>query len=392
MRRSLLRNREEGSEERVGFIELFFDLVFVFAVTQVSHSLIEHADFVGYVQAAMLLLAVWWVWVDTTWVTNWLDVQRSLVRILMFALMAGAMLMAIGISGAFGDRGLLFAIAYLVSQFGRTIFMIFALRRHSPENHLNFLRILCWYLAEAPFWILGALAQEPGTRMAWWAAALVLASSGPLLAFWTPGLGRTDTRTWDVEGHHFSERCGLFIIIALGESILVTGGSFAGTSWSPATVAAFASAFIGTIAMWWIYFDTGAQRAATHLKEHRDPGKVARAAYTYLHLPIVAGIIVIAAADELVLQHPTGPAAIAAIATIVGGPALYLFGNMLFKRTSAGRLPLSHMIGLALLAGLAAMGWLLEPVWISVLATSILVLVAVWELVSLRETRRELHD
>ena len=136
-------------------------------------------------------------------------------------------------------------------------------------------------------------------------------------------------------------------------TLLVTGATFSGLAWDAATVIAFASAFLGSVAMWWIYFDTGVQRVTDHFMHSGDPGRVARGAYTYLHLPIVAGIIVCAVSDELVLAHP-GHASDAGIAAILGGPALYLLGNALFKWVTNLRraLPLSHLAGLLLLLAL----------------------------------------
>ncbi len=393
MKRNLLRDREGHREERVGFIELFFDLVFVFAVTQVSHSLIAHPDLMGFVHALMMLLAIWWVWVDTAWVTNWLDVRHMEVRILLFALMAAGMLLAVAIPYAFGARAWLFVAAYLAAQLGRHFFMILALGGHSPANFRNFVRIFLWGLLEAPFWIAGAVAADPAIRTALWAVALAVVTMAPVFAFWVPGLGRSRISTWNVEGHHFSERCGLFIIIALGESVLVTGAAFAAADIEAGRSIAFASAFIGTIAMWWLYFDVGAERAARQLRQDKDPGRMARLAYTYFHIPIVAGIIVSAASDEMVLGHPLGTSGDAAIAAILGGPAAYLAGNILFKRTNARYYPLSHLVGLALLAGLMVWAYLSrlpQPLLLSLLATAVLVMVAGWEMVSLRETRKSL--
>jgi low temperature requirement protein LtrA len=387
MTRNLLRNRDSRAEERVGFVELFFDLVFVFAVTQVSHALILHPDPLGFVQAGMLFLAIWWVWVDTAWVTNWLDVRHMEVRILLFVLMGATLVMTISLPGAFGERALPFALAYVGVQVGRHLFMIAALRGHARDNHANFIRILIWSLVEAPFWVAGALSAEIGVRMALWGVALAIVNLGPILAFWVPGLGRSETRTWNVEGNHFSERCGLFIIIALGESILVTGAAFGDTEWTAPTIAAFASAFLGAIAMWWLYFDIGAERAARQLAQDKDPGRMARLAYTYFHIPIVAGIIVTAASDKMAVAHPGGPAAPAAIACLLGGPALYLFGNLLFKRTSARYVPLSHMVGLGILAAILPFAGGFTPLALSLAATATLILVGIWELVSLKETR-----
>jgi low temperature requirement protein LtrA len=392
MKRNLLRSRDGNAEERVGSIELFFDLVFVFAVTQISHAIILHPDPLGFLEAGLLFLAVWWVWVDTAWVTNWLDVRHGPVRALLFALMGVALVMSISLPQAFGNRALAFALAYVCLQLGRHFFMIAALRLHSRDNYLNFLRIAAWSLVEAPFWIAGALGGTLAARLTLWAIALAIATTGPIAAFWVPGLGGSDTRTWDVEGHHFSERCGLFIIIALGESIVVTGGAFGQVRWDASAIAAFASAVAGTIAMWWLYFDIGAERAARQLSADSDPGRMARLAYTYFHIPIVAGIIVTAASDAMAVINPQGHAGAAAIAALLGGPALYLFGNLIFKRTNADHLPLSHLIGLGLLAAWLPFAAVLSPLVLSLAATAILVLVAGWETISLSETRAALKD
>jgi low temperature requirement protein LtrA len=391
-RRNLLRARDAHHEERVGPVELFFDLVFVFAVTQLSHAIIQHPDPKGFLQAGILFVAIWWVWVETAWVTNWLDVRHLPVRLLLFFLMGPALLMSISLPDAFGERGLLFVVAFLTVQLTRHAFMLMALARHNRDNFINFVRIMLWSLVEAGFWIGGALAQETDARMALWTTAIAILSLAPAVRFWLPGLGATDTRVWDIEGHHFSERCGLFIIIALGESILVTGAAFSETTWSGPAIAAFVSAFVGTLAMWWLYFDVGAERAARRLADDSDPGRMARTAYTYFHIPIVAGIIVTAASDEMALHHPLGHAGTAEILCLLGGPALYLFGNLIFKRTNASHFPLSHLVGLGVLAAILPVAWRMSPLVLSLAATATLVLVAIWEMRSLRDTRKTLRD
>jgi low temperature requirement protein LtrA len=181
--------------------------------------------------------------------------------------------------------------------------------------------------------------------------------------------------------------CALFIIIALGESLLVSGATFATTPWSPASVSAFIVAFVGTVAMWWLHFDKGEHAGVHRITSAADPGRHARAAYTYLHLPIVAGIIVCAVADELLLAHPDH-ATDAGLAAMIGGPALYLLGVGAFKWASSDRPrpPLSHLIGLVLLAALAvpALLHLLSALAVGAFACAALVTVAVWEHVSLR--------
>jgi low temperature requirement protein LtrA len=391
MRRNLLRHRAPGREERVGVVETFFDLVFVYAITQVSHTLIGRQDALGFLQAGMLFLAVWWVWIYTAWVTNWLDVRRLEVRLLLFALMIVSMLLAISMPRAFGDRALLFALSYIGAQAGRALFMIFAFSGHR-DNQLNFVRIFSWSLIEAPFWIAGALVYDPQMQLWWWLAALAIITIGPFLNFWMPVLGRSDTRTWNVEAHHMAERCGLFIIIALGESVVLTGSAFGAAEWTSDRILAFASAFLGTIAMWWLYFDVGAERSLARFAALEEPGAMARLAYTYLHIPIVAGIILWAAADDLVLVEPRGPVSNAMLLMVIGGPAVYLAGNLLFKGSSANNRPLSHWVGLGLLAVLVPLGRILPPLHLLTAAMAILVLVAVWEAVSLRDTRRHLYS
>jgi low temperature requirement protein LtrA len=381
----MLRIRSEHS--RVTSVELFFDLVFVLAVTQLSHLLLEHLDFHGAVQTCLLLVAVWWAWIYTSWVTNWLDPDKVPVRLLLFALMLAGLIVSASIPEAFGSRALAFAIAYVSIQVGRSLFMLWALRGHNQANFRNFQRITAWLALSGVFWIAGALAGSD-LRLAIWALAMVIEFISPSLGFWVPVLGRSTTTDWDVEGGHMAERCGLFIIIALGESILVTGATFGDLPWSMATVAAFAAAFIGSIAMWWLYFNIGAERATHYIQASADPGRIARVAYTYVHLLLVAGIIVSAVADGLTLKHPQGETSAAGVAVLIGGPALYLVGNLLFKWLTAGWPPLSHLAGLALLVALVPLSLHVSMLSLGTLASLLLAVVAAWETLSLQSRHR----
>lgn len=388
-RPTLLRSREDG-HAKVGFSELFFDLVFVFAVTQLSHTLLEHLGGAGALRAGLLFLAVWWLWIYTSWVTNWLDPEKIPVRLMIFGLMLGGLLLSASLPQAFGARGLAFGAVFAAMQVGRTAFMLWALRGgRSPGNFRNFLRILVWLSLSGLLWIGGGLA-EPEPRLYWWLGAVAIEYLGPVSYFRVPGLGRSSLSDWDVEGGHLSERCGLFIIIALGESILITGATFARLDWNPATVAAFCIAFLGSVAMWWIYFDSGAARGEHRIVHGGDSARQARLAYTYLHLLIVGGIVVCAVADELVLVHPDHADA-AGIAAIVGGPALYLLGCALFKWVTNTRRfpPLSHLAGLALLAalGLAAAPLHLSGLALGATTTAVFILVAGWETLAVRRGR-----
>lgn len=376
--RNLLRERARHQHARVTYVELFFDLVFVFAVTQLSHTLLEHFTALGLIEVALLYLAVWWAWINTSWVTNWLEPQHSAVRLMLFVLMLTGLVMSISIPKAFEARGLVFALGFAATQIVRDLFMLWALRRHNAANFRNFQRIAIWHAGAVVFWIGGGLA-EPPARLALWLIALAIDTAGPSLFFWVPRLGRSTIADWDVEGGHMAERCALFVIIALGESVLITGATFAGHDWSALTAAAFAQAFAGSIAMWWVYFNVGAERASDLIAHADDPGRLARLAYTYMHLPIIAGVIVCAVADELVLAHPVGPSDARLMIAAVGGPALYLIGNALFKRTIYGFLPLSHHVGLALLLALAFAAPALPPLAVGALSTAVLITVALWE-------------
>ena len=284
---------------RVTNAELFFDLVFVFAVTQLSHMLLGRFTPLGAVQVTLLFLAVWWVWVYTTWVTNWLDPDQTPVRILLFLLMLGGLVLSTSIPTAFEGRGLWFTGAYAAMQVGRTLFWLLATPSHRTLVRHNAIRILVWLCGSAVFWILGGLA-EGETRLWLWIAALTIEYVSPVARFWTPGLGFSSMEAWTVEGGHMAERCAGFIIIALGEAIVVDGATFAELTWTPANVTAFLAALVGSIAMWWIYFHRGAEAGSEMISKSAQSGRVARLAYTYLHMPIVAGIILTAVGDELV--------------------------------------------------------------------------------------------
>ncbi|CAN7340470.1 low temperature requirement protein A [Phenylobacterium sp. LjRoot164] len=385
--KDLQRTRREHEHHRVTFIELFFDLVFVFAITQLSHSLLKHLTPMGAVQTGLLFLAVWWVWIFTCWITNWMDPEQPVVRLLLLALMLAGLLMTTSLPEAFEDKGLLFACAFVVMQVGRSLFMLWALRRHNERNYRNFLRITAWLSVSGAFWIAGGLS-EGGLRLALWGVAVAIEFASPSLGFWTPGLGRSTTGDWDVEGGHMAERCALFVIIALGETLLVTGATFAELPMSAGVLAAFGASFVASVAMWWIYFDAAAERASSQFAKSDDPGRIARLAYTYIHLPLLAGIVVSAVGDELALAHPDGHVDVKSAMVLLSGPALYLFGDLLFRRVTTQRFPRSHLAGLIGLAVLAPLATTLTPAVLSVATSTLLVAVAASESLSRRREGR----
>src|SRR3954470_24181110 len=387
-RGALFRSFAPHQHSRVTYAELFFDLVFVFAVTQVSHTLLGRLTPPGLAQTSLLFLAVWWVWVYTSWITNWLNPELTAVRVLLFALMLGGLVLSTSIPQAFESRGLWFAAAYAAMQAGQTVFLWLLTPRGRTLARMNAIRITAWLTASAVFWIAGGFAQG-NARLLLWAMALAIEYLSPAVRFWIPKYGASEVADWVVEGGHMAERCAGFIIIALGESIVVIGATFAELAWTLETVGAFASAFIGSLAMWWIYFHRGAEAGSEQISRSSEPGRLARLAYTYLHMPIVAGIIVSAVADELVLKHPAGHSGAATVLSAIGGPLLFLLGTILFKHTIRGFLQLSHGAGLIALGGLAWFAGDLSPLLLSVATTAIMIIVALWESVSLRSVTVE---
>lgn len=381
-RESWLRAKGSKNESKVSFVELFFDLVFVFSISQLAHTLAEHFTVLGGLEAIMLIFAVWWVWVFTAWVTNWLDPDRMPVRIMLFVLMFAGLILSAAIPEAFGEKAIFFAGAYVFMQVGRSLFTVYALRDISPANHRNFVRITSWLVLSGILWITGALV-EGEMRIGLWLAALVIEYSGPALGFRVPGLGKSTAADWDVSGAHLAERCALFIIICLGEAVLQAGKTFAEQPVTPLIIAVFITAFVGTVALWWIYFQFGHERAAHRIEHDEVPGSVARQAFTYAHIPILAGIILSVVGDEFLFAHPHEQADLHAAAAILGGPAVFLIGNLWFKGATTGRPPLSHVVGLVGLALLLLTLPMVVVYQLGILAAAVLVVVAIWEFASL---------
>ncbi|MBN9000240.1 MAG: low temperature requirement protein A [Rhizobiales bacterium] len=371
-----LRHRD-GHHARVTFEELLFDLVYVFAVTQLSHTLLHHLTLGGVVETLILWFAVWLGWQYTCWATNWFDPQLPRIRSLLFATMLAALVMAAAIPEAFGERGLIFACAYVAMQVGRSAFLLWQL---GPDHPLaeNYRRILGWVSIAGVFWIAGALVGHEG-RVVLWIVAVLCEYVSPMFGFRLPGLGRSATRDWTIEGAHLAERCQLFVIVALGETLLATGAALAEAEhWDGAVIAAMLATFLGTLAMWWLYFGTSSRDATERITRSEDPGRIG-AYLHYVHAILLAGIIATAVGNDLVMAHPHGGVEIPYALALCLGPAIYLFGSGIYKRVVYGTAPLSHLAGVvALLLALAAapfvdlltMGWL---------TTLIVLAVCVWE-------------
>src|ERR1700732_2652557 len=211
-RGALFRPIVPHQHSRVTYAELLFDLVFVFAVTQISHTLLAQFTPLGAVQTTLLLLSVWWVWVYTSWVTNWLNPEQTPVRVMLFALMLGGLVLSTSIPKAFESRGLWFASDYAAMHGGKTVFLWLSTPRIRTSARLNAMRITAWLSVSAIFWIAGGFAQG-NARLVLWALALAIEYTSPAVQFWIPKYGASSVADWYVEGGHIAERCAGFIII-----------------------------------------------------------------------------------------------------------------------------------------------------------------------------------
>lgn len=378
--------REEGQQDKqVGFPELFFDLIFVFALIQLSHFIVEDFSFNRLLEGGIVALALWWVWNHTAWVTNWLDPARMPIRAMLFGLMFFGLLMSSAIPEAFGDTAPMFAGAYIAMQLGRSLFAIYAFRNVFPAVRRNFVRVSLWFCLSSLFWLWGAFSGEE-TRVIAWLVALGIEYAAPELRFFVPGLGRSHASDWDISGEHMSERCALFVMICLGESILAIGRSFAEEDLTLLVVATFVGAFLASVTMWWIYFHFGQAKVRHEIEETDAPGEVALHVFTYAHMPVVAGIILVAVSAEHLLAHPAEAGDAARAAVILGGPILFLGGNLLLKRMSTGRLPRSHLAGLALALVAFPPAFFVSTHWTGLAGLAALLLVASWEYRGLQRT------
>jgi low temperature requirement protein LtrA len=379
------RRRGDGDEAHAGALELFYDLVFVFAVTQVSHLLLDNLTWAGVGQAALVLLVVWWAWNYTTWVTNELDLGSVVVRLMLIGVMLASLVMAVAIPDAFGRDALMFAGAYVAIQVGRHTFLAFAAGDAGSIERERAIQILIWFLGAGVFWIAGGLADGPA-RTALWLVALAIDYSAPIFVFRVPGRPRLDHSTWTVGTEHFTERFQLFIIIALGESIILTGATTADLERDAATLGAFALAFLGTAALWWLYFNYAAGMAARRLELAENRTRLARDAYTYLHVVMVAGIIVWAVGDELVIAHPSDELPGEQVAAVVAGPALYLLAQALFRLRMAGTVSRKRFGGALACVAVGAVGAFAPAIVVEALVVAVLVGVIASEQVA--EARR----
>ena len=309
--------------EQVTPLELFFDLVFVLAITQCTALMADNPTWTGLAQGILVLGILWWAWVGYSWLTSVVDPEEGVVRLAMFGSMAALLVVSLAVPEAFGETGLTFAVSYAVLRAGWLVLFLLA-SRDTPD-----LRHSIW-IGLAPSTVVGvgllvaASYLDGSAQLVLWCVALALDMLGPYL-FGSEG--------WKLEPHHFAERHGLIIIIALGESIVAIGaGSQVGVDAGVITASVLGIALAAT--MWWAYFDVVALVAARVLSERpvgREQNEMARDSYSFLHFPMVAGIVLIALGMKKTIAHVDEPLVPETAFAMVGGLAIYLLAHIAFR-------------------------------------------------------------
>ncbi|WP_222131367.1 low temperature requirement protein A [Pseudonocardia sp. C8] len=366
--------RREGDDE-VAPIELFFDLVYVFAIVQVSHTLLHHLTPLGAVETALLFAAVWWLWNYSAWAMNYLDPGRLAVRVLNAFLMLASLGMALALPSAFAGGGLLFAGCFAAAQIGRPLFMWITMRGHVLAR--NYRNLLVWSAAAGVLFLVGAFLP-PGVRLVMWAVAVAVDIAGPRFDFRVPGLGSAPMEDWPVTVEHLAERNRLVFIIALGESILITGFTLSGMpAITPYAVLITVLGFVGLVALWWSYFALAGHGTAA--SEGDDSTRAARAAFAYAHGLMVGGAVLFAVAIELHLTHPENTPSL--VLTSVGGPLLYVVGNKLYLQGRTGSVDRSRYVAAAVLvvagAGALLLGHAIPAIVIGLVVLAVMIGLAV---------------
>lgn len=373
----LLRKRETETAT-VSYSELLFDLIYVFSVTQLSHYLLHNLTWEGLLKETILWFAVWMLWQHTIWVTNWFNPDTRPIRILLFISMLVGLVMAAAIPYAFTYRGLIFAICYVLIQAGRTLYIIGVLGDH----HLaaNFKRIMGWFCISAVFWITGAILQGEWQILLWIIAA-ICDYTAPMHGFALPRLGRSDSsKEWTIEGHHLVERCQLFVIIAFGETLLMTGASLSEVEeWTPLVIISAVISFIGSLAMWWVYFDVSSEAGSRKIQEVKDPGKLGLI-YNAIHIVLVGALIICAVGDELIVAHPEQEMRAEVVFVLIIGPIVYILANSIYKYVTCRMLPLSHIIAVIALALLLPWSYHISLLTMNILVTSVFIFVIVFDM------------
>ena len=378
--------RSHRHPQQAAFIELLFDVVFVFAFTRLSERLVEFLDWAGFYENTVLTLALWWVWYRMAWTTNRYDPNRPLIQISVVGTMLASLLMAAALPRAYTDRGLVFASLFVAVQVLRPLWLL-VLGGGDRESQLVTTRILFWAGMSAVPWLAG-IFTEGTARLAWWSVAVGLDYLGGMLDFPTPGLGRARLRRQAIAAEHMAERYRQFLVIAFGESILVSGIQFSPYGFEPARTTALIVAFTITILLGQIYFYRAGQLLPVAIAKSRSPGRISEFA-SYSHLIMVLGVGTSAVGDKLMIADPLGDTKPSGILIIFGGPAMFLVGRAMLEYTTFSRISWSRPVGILLLTALAPLTLWMPPLAVGAAVAGVLAAVAISNIFIWRYAPRE---
>jgi low temperature requirement protein LtrA len=363
-------------------LELFFDLVYVFTVSQLSEHLVEHVDMRGMAETLVLTLAVMYAWFMTVWTSNWLDVERRPVQLMLLGLMFASLLMSTSVVGSFGDslfadwvgdRAGLFVIGYLAIQLGRTVFATLAFRGHRLHDH--FVNALVWELATSVLWIAGIFAGGDA-RLEIWALAVLVTYGGVIAGHPLPGKRSPFSSDSQIYAEHLLERFRLFFLIALGETVLTIGNAFTGGPVESERLIALSAAFVGTVSLWWCYFHRTERLGMDALDGAGDASRVV-AIGNYTLVAMVIGIVAIAVGDALAIAEPGFETTASVTALIFGGPAIFLLAQIVFMQGASGQAPTARAGGCIALAVLAVLTSPFSVLVAVIAASAVLLAVAI---------------
>jgi low temperature requirement protein LtrA len=364
-------------EERVIPLELFFDLVFVFAITQVTGYMSDNLSWAGLGEGLMILGAVWWAWAAYAWLTNSIDPDEMGARLAMFASMGAMLIVSLTVPGAFGDDAVTFALAYAVVRILHLVVYAASVEDVSVRNAVARLAPTS-FLGPALLVVAAFLDGTPQALV--WLAALVIDYSGPLVA---------GVAGWKLFPEHFAERHGLIVIIALGESIVAVGLGASGIEVDAGVIIAALFGVAVAACLWWAYFDVVAIVAERKLHEAEgvERNRMARDSYSYLHMPMIAGIVLTALGMKKTLAHVDEPLKDIAAVALCGGVALYLLAHIAFRMRNVGTLNVQRLVTAGAVLALTPVAMEVDAMFALGLVAAVLVVLIVFEAVHLREAR-----
>jgi low temperature requirement protein LtrA len=372
-----------GERTTVVPLELFFDLVFVFAFTQVTSLMRSNPTWGGALQAGLLLSVLWWAWAGYAWLTNTLDPEEGGVRLAMFAVIAALLIASLAAPRAFGRDASTFAIAYVVVRGLHLV--VFALAGRGDRELLRAVLRLVPSVVASGALLLAASPLDHGAKFACWAAAAAIAYAGPLIGH---------MRGWRLSPDHFVERFGQIILIALGESVVSIGVGVAGLDLGPRLITAVLLGITVVACLWWSYFDWVVYVAKRRLTEARGPRRaaLARDVYSYLHLPMVAGIVLFAFGLQDALHDTTAALETVPAFALVGGIALYLLGHVALRLRIGGGIGRGRPAAVLLLVALLPVATHVDAAVALGLVAGICVALIVYEVISHREARTAIRS